>query len=78
MVGIARSAGVATSPVNPGTAGRLPLSESLHKATPGTLCGEPGIESPGEAGGGELLLTPASLSEAAGVRVWKRCRSERS
>jgi hypothetical protein len=58
MVGIALSAGVATSPEKPGAAGRTP-SESLHSATPGTL-GEAGSESPG-TGGGELLLvtTPA-------------------
>jgi hypothetical protein len=77
MVGIARSAGVATSPLKPGVVGRLPPSESLHRATPGTLCGELGTESPGTAGGVGLLLTPASLSDAAGAEVCKRCRGER-
>ena len=55
IVGMARSAGDATRPAKPGTAGRAPLSESLHSATPGRL-GAAGTESPGAAGGGELLV----------------------
>jgi hypothetical protein len=55
IVGMARSADVATRPEKPGAGGRTPLSESLHRATPGRL-GEAGSESPGAAGGDELLL----------------------
>ena len=62
IVGIARSAGVATSPLKAigvvtGTVGG---SESLHRPTPGIVGNGAGSESEeGTGGGGELLTLPA-------------------
>ena len=65
IVGIARSAGVATRPLNgtgvvTATAGG---SESLHRPTPGIVGNGAGSESEeGTGGGGELLTAPAYVS----------------
>ena len=71
IVGIARSAGVATRPANAtGVAGRpAGGSESLHKRDAGNArCGGLGLGVAGGTGGGvDVLLTRASLSDAHGA-----------
>ena len=59
IVGIARSAGLATRPLNAtgSPAGVGGGSESLQSATPGSVGGGAGSESPEAAGGGIELLT---------------------